>query len=96
MGGLTPSVGLLQLSKEMFPNLPIYVMVRPRAGDFLYSDNEINLMKREIEIMTKYGADGFVFGLLTPEGEVDKDNCKTLLRIAAPLKVTFHRGTLAY
>jgi copper homeostasis protein len=79
VGGLTPSVGLLQQSKELCPKLPVYAMIRPRSGDFNYSQNEILIMRKDIEILKSYGADGFVFGILRTDGTVDTNNCEVLL-----------------
>ncbi|RXN36587.1 Kv channel-interacting 2-like protein [Labeo rohita] len=72
--------------------IPVYVMIRPRAGDFLYSDWEVEVMKRDIEQMKIHRADGLVFGALTEDGRVDTELCMELLAASRPLPVTFHRG----
>ncbi|KAM4607490.1 copper homeostasis protein cutC homolog isoform 2-T2 [Polymixia lowei] len=77
-GGLTPSVGLLQVMKQ-YVKIPIYVMIRPRGGDFLYSDQEVEVMRRDIELMKSHGADGLVMGALTEDGRVDTELCMELL-----------------
>ncbi|XP_076016990.1 copper homeostasis protein cutC homolog isoform X2 [Genypterus blacodes] len=90
-GGLTPSLGLLQVVKQ-YVKIPVYVMIRPRGGDFLYSDQEAEVMQKDIELMKSYGADGLVFGALTKDGQVDADLCMELLAASRPLPVTFHRA----
>uniref|UniRef100_A0A9J8D5H1 Copper homeostasis protein cutC homolog n=2 Tax=Cyprinus carpio TaxID=7962 RepID=A0A9J8D5H1_CYPCA len=90
-GGLTPSTGLLQVVKESV-RIPVYVMIRPRAGDFLYSDWEVEVMKRDIEQMKIHRADGLVFGALTEDGRIDTELCMELLAASRPLPVTFHRA----
>uniref|UniRef100_A0A3P9K0K5 Copper homeostasis protein cutC homolog n=1 Tax=Oryzias latipes TaxID=8090 RepID=A0A3P9K0K5_ORYLA len=90
-GGLTPSLGLVQVVKQ-YIKIPIFVMIRPRGGDFLYSDQEVEVMKKDIELMKGQGVDGFVLGALTEDGRVDAELCMELLAAARPLSVTFHRG----
>jgi copper homeostasis protein len=67
-------------------------MVRPRGGDFLYSASELDVMRRDIQVSKELGADGVVFGLLTDEGDIDKDRTGELVRLARPMAVTFHRA----
>uniref|UniRef100_A0A9J7XHS1 Copper homeostasis protein cutC homolog n=1 Tax=Cyprinus carpio carpio TaxID=630221 RepID=A0A9J7XHS1_CYPCA len=83
--------GLLQVVKESV-RIPVYVMIRPRAGDFLYSDWEVEVMKRDIEQMKIHRADGLVFGALTEDGRIDTELCMELLAASRPLPVTFHRA----
>ena len=90
-GGLTPTVGTFLLAKER-TNIPINVMIRPRGGDFCYSDIEFEVMKKEAMFFKENGADALVFGILTPDGEIDKIRTKELIDIARPLPVTFHRA----
>uniref|UniRef100_A0A8C6KS81 Copper homeostasis protein cutC homolog n=5 Tax=Nothobranchius TaxID=28779 RepID=A0A8C6KS81_NOTFU len=90
-GGLTPSLGLLQIVKQ-YIKIPVYVMIRPRGGDFLYSDQEVEVMKKDIELIKNQGADGVVLGALTEDGRVDAELCMELLAAARPLPVTFHRA----
>ena len=80
-GGLTPSLGLYRRVKVSVQQIPIFVMIRPRPGDFCYSEHELEVMREDIEIFKKEGADGFVLGILNPDGTVDKENCKKLLGI---------------
>jgi copper homeostasis protein len=67
-------------------------MIRPRGGDFFYSNYEFHAMKREISLCQKLSVDGIVFGILTPEGRIDVKRCKELIAKARPLKVTCHRA----
>eukprot|EP00111_Clytia_hemisphaerica_P007549 TCONS_00021926-protein len=90
-GGTTPSLGTFQVIKELTA-IPVFVMVRPRGGDFLYSDTEFDVMRKEIEIFKEHKADGFVFGILNSDGTVDKKRNKELLDLCRPSKVTFHRA----
>ncbi|KAM4852067.1 copper homeostasis protein cutC homolog isoform 2-T2 [Thomomys bottae] len=77
-GGTTPSMGVLQVVKQCV-QIPVFVMIRPRGGDFLYSDREIEVMKADIRLAKLYGADGLVFGALTEDGHIDKELCMSLL-----------------
>ncbi|XP_072526607.1 copper homeostasis protein cutC homolog [Salminus brasiliensis] len=90
-GGITPSIGLLQVVKENV-QIPVYVMIRPRGGDFLYTDREVEVMRRDIELMKIHRADGLVLGALTEDGRVDAELCMELLSVCRPLPVTFHRA----
>lgn len=90
-GGITPSFGILELAKEKI-NIPIYAMVRPRGGDFLYSEIEFEVMKREIKTLKSLNIDGIVFGILTKDGKVDKKRCSELLDIWGSGKAVFHRA----
>lgn len=92
-GGLTPSMGLLKGIRDLDPGIPIMVMIRPRPGDFVYCDLDVQQMLLEIESVKQAGlADGFVVGLLTPDGSVDQENCSKLMTACDPLPVTFHRA----
>jgi copper homeostasis protein len=91
LDGLTPSPELIsQVCREL--NIPVMVMIRPRAGDFVYSDDEVETMLKEIEIAKSLGASGIVFGLLTDENQIDTANCLLLAAAAGPLPVTFHKA----
>lgn len=90
-GGETPSAGMLKFLKTEI-DIPVFVMIRPRGGDFAYSQKELMVMKRDIELLGEQGADGFVFGVLDKQGFVDKDSCESLLRAASGKPCTFHRA----
>jgi copper homeostasis protein len=90
-GGTTPSYGTIAVARKNL-NIKLFVMIRPRSGDFLYSDVELEIMKTDIEQCKNLGVDGVVFGILTPDAEVDKLRCKLLIELARPMEVTFHRA----
>jgi copper homeostasis protein len=90
-GGTTPSAGLIAAcSDELL--LSMNILVRPRAGNFVYTSDEIEIMKKDIVIAKELGVDGFAFGVLTPEGDVDADKMSELISIATPMRVVFHRA----
>jgi copper homeostasis protein len=91
LGGLTPGFDLLKSVKEKI-KIPVHVMIRPRAGDFFYSDSEFDQMKKEIGMAKQFKADGVVFGLLTADKKIDVSRTKKLVEFSKPLKVTFHRA----
>ena len=90
-GGLTPGAGLIA-SVRRHVAIDMFVMIRPRGGDFLYSDLEFEVMREEIASARRLGADGLVLGLLDEDGRVDLDRTRELVNLAAPLPVTFHRA----
>jgi copper homeostasis protein len=90
-GGTTPSAGALELARREL-RIGIMAMIRPRGGDFCYSDLEFEVMQRDIEAARALGADGIVIGLLKPNGTVDKKRTAQLIELAQPLSVTFHRA----
>lgn len=90
-GGETPSPGMLSFLKREI-DIPIFVMIRPRGGDFYYSDKEISVMREDVKIHLDKGADGFVFGVLTEEGKVNERACEVLLRASGDKPCTFHRA----
>jgi copper homeostasis protein len=91
LGGTTPSAGLVALVRERL-RIPLYVLVRPRGGDFLYSEAEHATMLRDIEACARAGCDGVVVGALDAEGRVDRARCRELVAAAGALGVTFHRA----
>lgn len=91
-GGLTPSLGMLKHLKQVLPETLIFVLIRPRGGDFLYDDTELKIMQDDIQILSQTGADGFVFGCLTAEGQVDEMACKRLKAVCGGKPMTFHRA----
>ena len=90
-GGLTPSVGMIRGVRSRI-GIGLFVMIRPRGGDFIYSDEELAAMREDIAQAKRSGADGVVFGLLKPNGEVDLERTRELIELARPLQVTFHRA----
>ncbi len=90
-GGLTPSLGAFQVAKEK-TSIQMSVMIRPRGGDFCYSDYEFEAMKKDVVTYKNAGADVIVFGILTPEGHIDEARSKEIISLASPLPVTFHRA----
>lgn len=90
-GGTTPSAATIELSRK-YLNIDINVIIRPRSGDFCYSELEFEVIKRDIEIAKGYGVNGIVTGALKPNGEIDVEMMKEIVQLARPLTVTFHRA----
>ncbi|MDO6436567.1 copper homeostasis protein CutC [Cyclobacterium sp. 1_MG-2023] len=90
-GGTTPSLGLLKVIKSRV-EVPVFVMIRPRGGDFVYSELEIAVMKEDIKSFLSQGADGFVFGILNKAGKVNQADCLQLVQSAEGKPCTFHRA----
>lgn len=90
-GGVTPSMGLIKRACEI-PDIETSVMIRPRGGDFLYTDEEFELMKRDINYAREAGATGVVLGILTEDGRVDVERTRMLVEEAQGMDITFHRA----
>ena len=90
-GGTTPSAGMIAACREQVA-IPVFVLIRPRSGDFLYDAAELAVMRRDIAVARDLGADGIVTGALRPDGTVDADHTNALVDAARPLAVTFHRA----
>lgn len=90
-GGLTPSIGMIEEALKV-PGIKVNVLIRPRCGDFVYSEAEIRVMIRDIEVCRELGVNGVVFGALTPAGDVDMDTCRRLTKVSGGLYRTFHRA----
>ena len=90
-GGTTPSVGFLKKARAIFPGR-IMMMIRPRAGDFVYCPAELEIMQDDIRCARDHGADGVVFGCLQPDGRVDCAATQQLVCAAAGMDITFHRA----
>src|SRR5579863_1352267 len=91
VGGMTPCAALMRQAREQIA-VPIFAMIRPRGGDFVYNAAEFEEMKRQIGLARTAGMDGVVFGILTRERQVDVARNSMLVKQAAPLPVTFHRA----
>ena len=91
LGGLTPSEELMRRVRELV-RVPIFAMIRPRAGDFVYSPEEVSQMRRDIAAAKRARMDGIVLGILTAERHVDVERTQELVKLAEPLPVTFHRA----
>jgi copper homeostasis protein len=90
-GGITPSVGLIEGVRAR-TSISLQVIIRPRAGDFCYAEEEFEIMRRDILAAKNLGADGVVLGILDAQGNVDSKRTSQLVELARPLTVTFHRA----
>lgn len=90
-GGTTPSYATILKARELL-TIQVYPIIRPRGGDFLYNDVEFDLMRKDIEMSKHLGCDGVVIGLLNADGSIDKKRTESLVELAWPLGVTFHRA----
>ncbi len=90
-GGTTPSFETIKEARELI-SIPLFVMIRPRRGNFMYSDSEFEEMKNAVIFCRKNKVDGIVSGILTEENLVDKQRCTTLVELAKPMPATFHRA----
>ena len=90
-GGTTPSYGFIKAAREKL-QIDLYPIIRPRGGDFLYSDEEFEIMKTDVQMCKELGCNGVVIGMLHADGKVDTERCRALVDIASPLGVTFHRA----
>lgn len=90
-GGLTPSIGMIeQVLKNL--DISVHVLIRPRGGDFLYSEAEIEVIKSDIEACKELGVDGLVVGFLKPDGNIDKELTSEIVELSRSMKVCFHRA----
>ncbi|HVU56966.1 MAG TPA: copper homeostasis protein CutC [Puia sp.] len=90
-GGTTPGPGLIKAARERI-HIDIYPIIRPRGGDFLYTDEEFDIMVKEVAYCKQMGCNGVVIGILNPDGTIDKRRVARLVDMAYPLGVTFHRA----
>ena len=90
-GGTTPSYGFIKGARELV-SIDLFPIIRPRGGDFLYNDEEFEIMRRDVQLCKDLQCDGVVIGLLNSDGTIDKERTKRLVEVAYPLEVTFHRA----
>lgn len=90
-GGITPSAGLISAVRAAI-HIELFVIIRPRGGDFIYSNTEIDVMRQDIIEAKERKVDGIVLGILLANGEVDVERTRNLIELARPLGVTFHRA----
>ncbi|MDQ2998954.1 MAG: copper homeostasis protein CutC, partial [Chloroflexota bacterium] len=90
-GGTTPSAGAIAIARAHL-SLKLHVIIRPRGGDFCFSEIEFAVMQHDIALAKQLGADGVVIGILTADGEIDIARTRALIELARPLSVTFHRA----
>lgn len=90
-GGTTPSAGLIQIAKQRV-SIEIHAMIRPRGGDFCYSDDEFSVMQADVRMAKALGCEGIVLGILQPNGQVNVTQTKALVAMAKPMQATFHRA----
>ncbi|MBK7029971.1 MAG: copper homeostasis protein CutC [Bacteroidales bacterium] len=90
-GGLTPSIATIRLAKQLL-QIPVHVMIRPREGDFCYSDFEFENILLDIEAALDAGADGIVCGILLKDGQIDEQRMKLVRDLSYPRKLVFHRA----
>jgi len=91
VGGTTPSYGTVKVCLEKL-NIPIFPMIRARGGNFVYSKEEIEIMKEDIKAFKDLGVKGVVFGFLTSDNKIDLELTKELVDLAYPMEVTFHKA----
>ena len=90
-GGTTPSYGFIKAAREKL-HIDLFPIIRPRGGDFFYTDAEFEIMKADVKLCKDLGCDGVVIGILNADGTVDKMRSSKLMELAYPLGVTFHRA----
>ena len=91
LGGLTPSLGTIIETKEKL-NIPVMVMIRPRAGGFCYTKTEMAVMQHDAKLAVEHSADGLVFGILTEDGSVNIERCLEIMELAGDRETVFHRA----
>ncbi len=91
VGGTTPSYGMIKICRSLL-KIPVFPIIRPRGGDFIYSEEELEVMKQDIICCRELGCEGVVFGVLRADGTVDIQHCAELVFLAGNMEVTFHRA----
>lgn len=90
-GGTTPSYGMIKTCKSLL-SIPFFPIIRPRGGDFVYSDQEFEVMKQDVVCCRELGCGGVVFGILRLDGSVDRERCSELAKLSGAMQLTFHRA----
>jgi copper homeostasis protein len=90
-GGCTPSAGAIRLARERL-HIGLFIMIRPRGADFFYNEEEFAIMKQDIQMAKELGADSVVFGILNPDGTIDRDRMQQLADLSRPMGITCHRA----
>jgi copper homeostasis protein len=90
-GGTTPSLGFIKAAREKL-HVQLFPIIRPRGGDFLYTDEEFEIIKADVQLCKDLGCDGVVIGMLNANATIDKTRCSILVNMAYPMSVTFHRA----
>ena len=90
-GGTTPSYGTIKRCKDLL-EIPVFPIIRPRGGDFVYTREEFEVMKADIQMCKDLGSEGVVIGILKEDGTIDRERCAELIASARPMQVTFHRA----
>ena len=91
VGGTTPSYGTVKLCLEKL-NIDIFPMIRPKGGNFIYSDDEIEIMKEDIKVFKNLGVKAVVFGILTEDNKINLKQMEELVNLSHPMEVTFHKA----
>ena len=91
IGGITPSYGLVKQTIDTL-SIPVFILIRPRSGNFTYSEGEFNIMKHNIELFKEMGCSGIVSGVLNKDSTIDIERTKELIELSKPLPFTFHRA----
>jgi len=90
-GGTTPSFGMMKAARKS-THIQVFPIIRPRGGDFLYTQEEFEIMKDDIKVAQDIGCEGVVIGILSDDGSVDIERCQELVSVAGQMEVTFHRA----
>lgn len=90
-GGTTPSAGLVATALEV-ADVPVFVLIRPRGGDFVYSRSELDVMRRDIDVLLQLGVSGFATGVVSVDSTIDVERTRVLVKAAGDVPVTFHRA----
>ena len=91
VGGTTPSYGMIKTCKSLL-DIPVFPIIRPRGGNFVYSDEEFEVMKQDVICCAELGCEGVVLGILATDGGIDIERCTELVELAGNMEVTFHRA----